>query len=81
LGESLERFLSERASSLAWLRSLSEPDWEASYEAPWGPITAGDLAAAWVAHDLLHMRQLVELHWAQATASVVPYQVDYAGAW
>ena len=62
-------------------RSLSEPDWEATYDAPWGPIRAGDLFASWVAHDLLHMRQLVELHWAYTTAALAPYKPDYAGVW
>ena len=77
----LEAFLAEREASLAWLRGLSTPDWEVSYEAPWGAITAGDILAAWVAHDLLHMRQLVELHWAYTTDRLKPYSTDYAGQW
>jgi hypothetical protein len=81
LGPSLEGFLSEREASLAWLRQLGAPDWEASYETPFGPIRAGDLMAAWLAHDLLHMRQLVELHWAYTTAGLDPYDVRYAGTW
>ena len=81
LGPSLDGFLSEREASLAWLRQLGAPRWEASYEAPFGPIRAGDLMAAWVAHDLLHMRQLVELHWAYTTAGLEPYDVRYAGTW
>lgn len=78
---SLAQFLSERESSIAWLRELSAPDWDATYEAPWGPIRAGDLFASWVAHDLLHTRQLVELHWAYTVAGVAPYRPDYAGEW
>ncbi len=78
---SLAQFLSERESSIAWLRELSAPDWEATYEAPWGSIRAGDLLASWVAHDLLHMRQLVELHWAYTVAGVAPYRPNYAGEW
>lgn len=77
----LDGFLSERKASLAWLRELSAPNWEASYDAPFGPITAGDLFAAWVAHDLLHIRQLVELHWAYTMTRLEPYRVDYAGVW
>jgi hypothetical protein len=79
--ESLARFLSERAASIAWLRGLSAPDWEATFEAPWGPIRAGDIFASWVAHDLLHMRQLLELHWAYVRAEMEPYKPDYAGEW
>lgn len=81
LGESLTRFLAERKESLGWLRTLSAPNWAAVYEAPWGPITAGDVMASWVAHDLLHMRQLVKLHYLFTTAELKPHDVRYAGAW
>jgi len=81
LGESLQGFLAAREESLAWLRELSAPDWEAVYEMPFGPIRAGDVFAAWVAHDLLHIRQLVELHWAYTTRQLQPYRVEYAGEW
>lgn len=81
LEESLTGFLAAREVSLDWLRSLADPDWEARYEAPWGPMRAGDLMAAWVAHDLLHMRQLVELHWAYTVKEVQPYSARYAGEW
>jgi len=81
LDTSLAQFLSERNASIAWLRALSQPDWEAAYNAPWGPIRAGDLLASWLAHDLLHMRQLVELHWAYTTGELAPYRPDYAGEW
>lgn len=82
LEPSLEGFLSEREASLAWLRQLSAPHWETSYhEASFEPVKAGDLLAAWVAHDLLHMRQLVELHWAYTTDLLQPYEVQYAGTW
>jgi hypothetical protein len=79
LGESLDNFLREREASLAWLRGLTSPNWEAACEAPFGTITAGDMLASWVAHDLLHTRQLVELHWAYVVRLAAPYRVDYAG--
>jgi hypothetical protein len=79
--ESLEGFLSAREASLAWLSELVTPNWETTYEAPWGPIAAGDLFASWVVHDLLHMRQLLELHWAYATAELAPFSGQYAGDW
>jgi hypothetical protein len=81
LGESLRGFLREREKSLAWLQRLSAPNWEATYAAPFGEIRAGALLAAWAAHDLLHMRQIVELHWAYTGLLMDPYEVDYAGAW
>jgi hypothetical protein len=82
LGPSLENYLQERKASLDWLHSLESPAWETSVPTPWGvPITAGDMFASWVAHDLLHMRQLVELQRAFVDRLVDPYQVDYAGPW
>lgn len=83
LSESLDRFLAERQRSLGWLRGLEAPDWTIKVVGPDGSweIRAGDMAAGWVAHDLLHMRQLVELHWAWTQREVEPYVTQYAGAW
>ncbi len=81
LQTSVDNFLQARAESLAWLVSLESPDWEATYEAPFGTIRAGDMFASWVAHDLLHMRQLVELLWAYTMRQLRPYDTRYAGVW
>ena len=78
---SLADLHAERQASLAWLKGLPNPDWELSYQAPFGAIKAGDVLAAWVAHDLLHTRQIVELHWAYMLEQVQPYSVRYAGEW
>lgn len=81
LEPSLQNFLEERKASLAWLRNLSSPDWNAAYETKFGRMTAGDMLASWAAHDLLHMRQLVELHRAFLVQIAGPYAVGYAGDW
>jgi hypothetical protein len=81
LGETAVALAAERAASVAWLRGLEAPHWAAAQEMPWGTIRAGDLLASWVAHDLLHMRQLVELFYAYAIAQQAPYSVRYAGEW
>lgn len=81
LDEMLQRFLDERRRSLDWLGGLSAANWETTYQAPWGDVRAGDLFAAWVAHDLLHARQLVELHWAYTNEGLAPFNVGYAGEW
>ncbi len=78
---SLADFLEARLSSLAWLKTLPPVDWEAPYAAPFGEIRAGDMIASWVAHDQLHMRQLVELHRAYLLQAVEPFEVGYAGPW
>jgi hypothetical protein len=51
------------------------------YQASFGPISAGDLAASWAAHDLLHIRQLVELRRARLLALTAPHRTEYAGDW
>lgn len=82
LSKALEGYQAERAASLDWLRGLKAPDWEATAIAPWGrQITAGEMMAAWAAHDLLHMRQLVELHRAHNVRLSEPYDTQYAGDW
>jgi hypothetical protein len=81
LASALADFRAERARSIAWLESLAVPDWDSSYSTRFGPLCAGDLLASWVAHDLLHLRQLVELHWAWTNRAVAPYETRYAGEW
>lgn len=82
LAESLAGFRAERRQSLAWLHSLAAPDWNAGVPAPWGgTLSAGAMMAAWAAHDLLHLRQLVELQWAHTRRLVAPYSPEYAGEW
>lgn len=79
---SLARFTAAREESLRWLRGLALPDLDVAAVAPWGgPLRAGDLLAAWVAHDWLHIRQLVELHYAWTRRQQQPYRADYAGDW
>ena len=79
--ESVQNFRKAREESLAWLKELSSPDWNATWQAPFGQITAGDMLGSWVAHDLLHIRQLVELHWFYTLTLAHPYKVDFAGPW
>lgn len=81
LEETLNAWEAERQRSLAWLRGLQAPDWDAAHQASWGTIRAGDVLAAWAAHDILHQRQLVRLRFGRVTALAAPYGVHYAGEW
>ena len=81
IAETMKGFSAERTNSLTWLKSLDSPNWERAHEAPWGIFKAGEMFAAWVAHDLLHMRQLVELQYAWTTRQLQPYGTRYAGEW
>jgi DinB superfamily len=79
---SLVEFLAERERSLAWLRSLDAPTWDNSYAHPLlGPIRAGDILASWVAHDFLHIRQIVGSQFGWAAQVAEPYNPGYAGEW
>jgi len=71
----------EREKSLAWLRSLKNADWYITYQSQWGTMTAGDMFTSWVAHDNLHIRQLVELRRAYIERITKPYHIQYAGEW
>lgn len=81
LFESLNRYMSLRNESLEWLDSLENPDLETTYEASFGEIKAGDMFVSWVTHDLLHLRQLVELQRYYLEEKAKPYRLDYAGDW
>lgn len=79
--EMLEKFLVERARSLEWLRGLSNADWETTYTSQFGSMKAGDMFACWVAHDNLHIRQLIELRRMRIESMCRPYDIEYAGDW
>jgi hypothetical protein len=81
LQESLERWQHERRASLEWLRSLDQPNWDQDIPRPDITLRAGDLLHAWFAHDLLHLRQLIELHYAYHAQAAKPYEVVYGGDW
>jgi hypothetical protein len=77
--ELLIAFRHERQGSLAWLACVQQADWERAHEHPvLGPLRAGDLLAAWAAHDLLHLQQLMRLRLAALAAQMTPYHLRYA---
>ena len=84
--KALEGFLTEREASISWLKLLDKPDWSATARAQFGPsevlvLSAGDVLVSWVEHDILHMRQMVELLHAWNVKQASPYSVQYAGGW
>ena len=78
---STANFLAERTYSVEWLRGLDSPDFDSFVEGKFGRMSAGDMFAAWVAHDLLHLRQLIELKFLYDLEFLSPYKPDYAGDW
>ena len=75
------RFFAERLKSLEWLKGLTNTNWETTYTSEYGSVTAGEMFACWVAHDNLHIRQLVELRRARIERITQPYAIGYAGDW
>lgn len=77
--KSLNNFIAERETSLNWLESLSSQNWQTTYHhTKIGPIRAGDLLAAWLAHDYLHLRQLSSLKLAYIDKIAEPFHTRYA---
>lgn len=81
LDDATRDFAAERTRSLAWLRTIGDPDWSRVSHHRSGPITAGDLMASWVAHDLIHLRQLTRLQFEQFARAASPANTAYAGRW
>jgi hypothetical protein len=76
-----QKFFGEREKSLAWLWGLKNANWNVTYKSKWGTMQAGDMFASWVAHDNLHIRQLVELRRSRIERITKPYHIQYAGDW
>ena len=84
-GQDLEdmkaKFFEERKKSFAWLKQRNRMDPEIQYTSQWGEMSAGEMFASWVAHDNLHVRQLVELRRLGIERITKPYAIEYAGDW
>jgi hypothetical protein len=82
LEEAVEEFGVLRRQSVAWLRSLENPDWSQTHQHPkHGPFRAGDILASWAAHDWLHLRQISKRLYQLAARDAGEYSVRYAGEW
>jgi hypothetical protein len=82
LEESVARFSSEREKSLRWLAGLQSPNLDNRREHPAaGTLSGRQMLASWVAHDLLHVRQIARLRYQYLEHVVQPISVEYAGGW
>ncbi|NNE56343.1 MAG: DinB family protein [Flavobacteriales bacterium] len=72
-------FLKEREKSIRFLEGLVDPNWENGYQHPQlGRLRAKDFLENWLAHDLLHIRQIVRLQHAHL-GFITQSKLDYAG--
>ena len=76
-----DKFFAERKKSLAWLIEHEKTDLGTVYKSEWGEMSAGDMFASWVAHDNLHVCQLVELRRLKFENIAKTYETEYAGDW
>jgi hypothetical protein len=82
LQASLADFLKEREKSVHWLKGLTSPDWLAKDKYPFGIVlSAEQILANWLAHDLLHIRQITTLNWLYLAKIAPDIDLNYAGTW
>ncbi len=59
---SVSKLLVERNKSITWLKSIKDGQWYNEYKhAQIGNISAKQFLANWLAHDYLHIRQIMKL--------------------
>jgi DinB superfamily len=76
----LDELTRRRAASVAWLASLAPERLERAVDHPRaGRLSGLDLLAAWVAHDRLHLAQLVATLARQWAGRWAPLRSEYAG--
>ncbi len=79
--ETLNNFMIERKESINWLKSLKNSNWSAAYDHPkFGKMTAKMFLSNWLAHDYLHIRQILKLKF-DYLKKLTDESLTYAGEW
>lgn len=79
--EKLTGFLKERERSVGWLKTLENPRWDNAYDHPkLGKMSAGMFLSNWLAHDYIHIRQILKVKYSYLKAQTGE-TLDYAGNW
>lgn len=79
--ETVKKFLDEREKSVQWLNTLENPQWKNAYRHPkFGSMSAEMFLSNWLAHDYLHMRQIIKLKF-DYLKEVSGEKLNYAGEW
>lgn len=77
----LTSFLTEREKSIKWLQSLQNPNWENAYNhSKFGEMSAKMFFTNWLAHDYLHIRQILNLKF-DYLKNLSNESLEYAGNW
>ena len=78
-----EEFIKERKNSLQFLKALDvdDPGWfNTRPHKYFGQVSPQFFLNNWVAHDLLHLRQLIKIKY-DYMASISDHSLEYAGEW
>lgn len=79
--EKTTQLLTERKHSVDWLMSLQNAKWENAYQHQhFGPMSGTYFLTNWVAHDLLHIRQIIRLKY-EYLKDAGGQSLEYAGIW
>lgn len=77
----LDKFIKERSFSIHWLQSLKKVNWNNSFEhSKLGLMTAEYFLNNWLAHDYLHIRQIIKLKFDYFN-NQTKGDLNYAGIW
>jgi hypothetical protein len=77
----LNKFLIERKQSVDWLNGLKDAKWNNIHKHPQlGELSAKMFLTNWLAHDYLHMRQIIKLKYDYLKA-ITGEDLSYAGEW
>lgn len=81
--KTLQDFINERKKSMEWLSNLKVNDWTIKVFHPGMDVefTAYQMLASWLAHDYLHIRQIVRLKYQLLEEDLKPKSLEYAGRW
>lgn len=75
------KFFNGRKASIKWLNELNNAPWQNGYDhQKAGRLTAQFFLENWLAHDYLHIRQLLRLHFDYLDAKT-SNNLEYAGGW
>lgn len=79
--DKVNEWLDEREKSLHWLQSLNAPNWQSHLTHPdLGNMSAMRFLANWLAHDHIHIRQILKVKQAYL-AHITGENLSYAGNW
>lgn len=77
----LNLWKSERMASVEWLNTTKNSNWEQAYMHPkLGNMTASMLLQNWLAHDFLHIRQILKNRYTWLSKNTGE-DLSYAGNW